>query len=430
MPITPHISRLTFYTIHFIKRHRRIFITLGCLLIFFAGTWAGRSVRVKRITTLLRSHMSLSRYDVTVQIAPGIKHRQIKRGVLMNILEISPDAAIVRPYRALDMGIGTESLVSLARRHKALAAINGGYFEMASTFRGESVGALKINGEWMSEPEQGRAAIALSTVDNQMLAMIDRIELRVELVLPSGKTLTISGINRGRIADELILYRPIFHPVTLTDPDGLELIVRNNHIVEIRDRQGSSRIPDDGYVLSANGKKRDWLLVHVSVGDKICIREIVFPDQIEHQGYWEAAEHIISGGPLLLRDGVSMTSDEQDGEGFDRSFYGWWHPRTAVGIKPDKSLIFVTISDANPKVRRGVKLSRLAELLAEWGARDALNLDGGGSTMMIIDGEIVSTRLLQPRKEKTARGNRRIRPTPPNSGRPIADAFLVFPRKK
>ena len=41
----------------------------------------------------------------------------------MNILELAPDAAIIRPYRALDAGIRTESLVSLARRHKALAAI-------------------------------------------------------------------------------------------------------------------------------------------------------------------------------------------------------------------------------------------------------------------------------------------------------------------
>ena len=423
MKIISYISR-------FIKRHRRIFIFFGCLLIFFAGTWYGRSVRVKRITTYLGSYLSLSRHDVTHPVAKGITHRQIKQGGLcINILEILPDAPVsIRPYRALDAGIGTESLVSLARRHKAIAAVNGGYFEMAGTFQGESVGALKIDGEWVSEPEQVRTALGLSTVNGRIEAIIDQIELRVELMVASGETLAVDGINRGRIGDELILYRPVFHRVTLTDADGVEVVVRNQSVTEIRDGQGSSRIPNDGYVLSANDSKRDWLRARISIRDALTIRDIVYPQNIEYQSWWENAEHIISGGPLLVRDGVSTTAQEQDAEGFDRRFYGWWHPRTAVCVKADGTLVFVTITAANPKVRRGVKLSRLADLLLELGARDALNLDGGGSTMMIINGEIVSTRLPPPPKPKTARGNRRIRAVPRNFGRPIADAFLIVPR--
>ena len=53
-----------------------------------------------------------------------------------------------------------------------------GFFEIAGTFRGESVGALKIDGEWVSEPEQGRAVIGLRTVDGKVEASIDRIALR------------------------------------------------------------------------------------------------------------------------------------------------------------------------------------------------------------------------------------------------------------
>ena len=203
--------------------------------------------------------MDVSRHDVTIQVAPGIQHLQIKQGVLINILGLAPDA-----------GIGTESIISLARRHNALVAINGGYFEMAATFRGESVGALKIGGEWISEPEQRRAAIGLSMISGRVEAIIDRIELEIELVLQGDETLAIDGFNRARIENELILYRPIFHAVTLTDLDGVEVLVRDNHVVDIRDGQGSSRIPDDGYVLSANASKRDWLVAHLSVGDKIC----------------------------------------------------------------------------------------------------------------------------------------------------------------
>ena len=422
--------RITLYISRFIKRYRRIFIFLGCLLIFFAGTWAGRSGYVKRITAYIGSYLSLARHDVTQTVTKGVTHRQIKQGGLcINILEILPDAPVlIRPYRALDAGIGTESLVSLARRHKAVAAVNGGYFEMTGTFQGESVGALKIDGEWVSEPEQERAALGLSTANGQIEAVIDQIELSVELMAPNGETVAVDGINRGRIDDELILYRPIFHRVTLTEADGIEVVVRSQSVTEIRDGQGSSPIPADGYVLSANDSKRDWLRTRISIQDTVTVREIVYPQDIGNQLWWESAEHIISGGPLLVRDGVATTAEEQDAEGFDRRFYGWWHPRTAVYIKADGTFVFVTITAANPKVRRGMRLSRLANLLLEWGAKDALNLDGGGSTMMVINGEIVSTRLPLPPKPKTARGNRRIRTTPQNFGRPIADAFLIFPR--
>jgi exopolysaccharide biosynthesis protein len=92
----------------------------------------------------------------------------------------------------------------------------------------------------------------------------------------------------------------------------------------------------------------------------------------------EAVEHIISGGPLLLRDGIPTTPKEHDAEGFERAFHDWWYPRTAISVKADGTLILVTITGKSPKVNWGVKLSKLTELLLEWGAKDALNLDSGG----------------------------------------------------
>ena len=141
----------------------------------------GRAIQFSKITDYFRSYTDPEMSDVTKSIVQGITHRQIlDNGVLTNILAVSADAVDIRPYRALSAGIGTESLVSLARRHKALAAINGGFFEMSGTFRGESVGALKIDGEWVSEPEQGRAVIGFRTVDGKIETYIDRIALRQE----------------------------------------------------------------------------------------------------------------------------------------------------------------------------------------------------------------------------------------------------------
>jgi len=430
----------------FIRRYPRTFTAVGFLLIFCIGIRVGQTVQFSRITDYFRSFVDREQSDVTKSVAQGITHRQIlNRGVLTNILSVSSDAVDIRPYRALSVGIGTESLVSLARRHKALGAINGGFFEMAGTFRGESVGALKIDSEWASEPEQGRAVIGLRTVDGNIEAYIDRIALRQELVLPSGETLPIDGMNRGRGRNELVVYRPHFHTVTLTMPDGVEVVVRNGGVTDIRDRKENSRIPADGYVLSASGRRARDLLAHIAEGDAVQIRETIIPERVGDSNLWASFTHIIGGGPLLLQDGTPTPTQAYEREGFDQAFHSFWHPRTALGKKADGTLLFVTITAAAAGVRRGVKLPRLAELFLEWGATDALNLDGGNSSMLVIRDEVVSvktrdTARARPsdrptprragaeRNTRTARGNRRIRPMPRQQGRAISDAILIFSR--
>ncbi len=477
----------------FIKRYPRTFTIVGFLLIFGIGIWVGREVQFGKIPDYFKSYTDPERSDETKQVLPGIVHRQIlDDGVLTNILSVAPDAVDIRPYRALSAGIGTESLPSIAQRHKAPIAINGGFFEMGGTFRGESVGALKIDGEWMSEPEQGRGVIGFRTVDGKIETYIDRIALQHEIVLPDGTTLKIDGINRGRLRNELVLYRPHFHSVTLTMADGVEVVVRNDKVVDIHDGHGSSRIPADGYILSANGKKRGLMLKYIDLGDSVEIRETVIPERVGNSNLWKGFTHVIGGGPLLLRHGVISTKEAYKREGFDASFHSFGHPRTAVGKKADGTLLFVTITAAKPGVRRGVTLQQLAKLFAEWGATDATNLDGGYSSMMIIRNQVVSFKRTQrdrsrsddkskpavPKKQpeknvkpppskkqpdkdaksslskkqpenksesaspdkqepqkatpernpKTARGNRRVRPMPMFQGRSISDAILIFPR--
>ena len=428
----------------FIRRYPRTFTIIGFLLIFCIGVRVGQTVQFSRITDYFRSFVDRERSDVTKSVAQGITHRQIlENGVLTNVLSVASDAVDIRPYRALSAGIGTESLVSLARRHKALAAINGGFFEMAGTFRGESVGALKIDGEWVSEPEQGRAVIGLRTVDGNVEAYIDRIALRQELVLPSGETLPIDGTNRSRGRNELVVYRPHFHVVTLTMPDGVEVVVSDGEVADVRDRDGSSRIPVDGYVLSASGRKGRDLLAHIARGDAVQIRETIIPERVGDSNLWASFTHIIGGGPLLLQDGTPTPTQAYEREGFDQAFHSFWHPRTALGKRTDGTLLLVTITAAEAGVRRGVKLPRLAELFLEWGATDALNLDGGNSSMLVIRDEVVSVKTKDTaraksgdrpaprragaeRSTRTARGNRRIRPMPRQQGRAISDAILIF----
>lgn len=84
----------------------------------------------------------------------------------------------------------------------------------------------------------------------------------------------------------------------------------------------------------------------------------------------------ISGGFVLLKDGEIMSSDNND-----------VHPRTAVGVKADGTLIFVTVDGRQPPNMAGVDYEQLAHLMKYFGAVDAVNVDGGGSSTMLFYNE-------------------------------------------
>lgn len=90
---------------------------------------------------------------------------------------------------------------------------------------------------------------------------------------------------------------------------------------------------------------------------------------------------VVSGKPWLVRRGVV-----QGGWDAPRHIYGR-HPRTAVGLSRDRSKLLLVVADGRRPGVPGVRGDVLAALMAEFGAHDALNLDGGGSSELFIRAE-------------------------------------------
>jgi exopolysaccharide biosynthesis protein len=65
-------------------------------------------------------------------------------------------------------------------------------------------------------------------------------------------------------------------------------------------------------------------------------------------------------------------------------------PRTAVGVIDANHPVFVVVDGRSPGYSEGVTLTELAEILQDLGATTAYNLDGGGSSTMVFDGEVVN----------------------------------------
>lgn len=105
-----------------------------------------------------------------------------------------------------------------------------------------------------------------------------------------------------------------------------------------------------------------------------------FPD-LSRARPWPVRD-AVSAGPRLLVDGaVQITLDE---EVFFGSSIPDLHPRTAAGVTADGKLILMVV-DGRQRASRGADLTELANLLASTGAIDGMNLDGGGSSSLVVN---------------------------------------------
>ena len=100
------------------------------------------------------------------------------------------------------------------------------------------------------------------------------------------------------------------------------------------------------------------------------------------------------GGPRILRAGRVAVAARAEGfapvPSFFRSFVAGRQPRTLAGVRADGTLLLVTVDGRAPGWSAGMTLPEAARLMRSLGARDALNLDGGGSSTMTVRGEVVN----------------------------------------
>jgi hypothetical protein len=174
------------------------------------------------------------------------------------------------------------------------------------------------------------------------------------------------------------------------------------------------KVPAGGSVVQGIGASADWLTAHASVGTRLTLDEQI-KDASGSRVSLHAGDSIVSAAPVLLRRGREAIDAATEGvlDPKDLSFaYGWAEqrqPRTMAGIDARGRLLLVTVDGRRPGVSEGVTLEEGARLMKTLGAVDAINLDGGGSSAMAVNGALVN------------------HPTDSTGERPIGDAVLVLP---
>lgn len=357
---------------------------------------------------------------VTRQIARGVQFAQYITPahapggpLIVSVLRVNLKEKDVRVEAALggdqvwgnDPTLGREVVSTLAARRGAVAGVNAGFFP----FAGNPLGLHVENGEIVTEPN-GRAVFGLTKGGAIRIGIFG---YQGSVTAPRGSA-PLDGLNRrpGN-NDKLLLFTPRFFDATLkTTPTGdrFEVTLANvalplaagktvrGSVSRVSPSGGQSPLAPGSVVLSGSGAGADFLRAHAALGALFTVRLGVTPDASD-------LAQAVTGAPRLLTDGrVTITAAQ---EKVGSSFVTTRHPRTAAGVTSEGVLLLVVVDGRQSDLSRGASLPELAAILLKLGARDAVNLDGGGSSALIAQNSVVSS---------------------PSEGkeRPIADALLVF----
>ncbi len=366
----------------------------------------------------------------------GVEYAEVTRKlgedpVKINLLRLDLKKVRLDVHHAMDAAIGTEKTSSIATRHGAVAAINAGFFRLdTSIFAGDAAGLLMIDGTLLSEGINSRIILKLRNDKKATDVSVMHSDIALSFGFGGSSThIKLAGINRERKDNEFILYDARFGKTTLTKNAGVDIVLTKcrrtfKHvfrpiecqIAAIVNDAANIAIPVDGYVISIS--PGDFPQKHLLLSDLgLYIREIsrkksfYFYFKDPNTFYFpDKNEDIVSGVPQLLRDGKIDITWEQ--EKSSKAFVETRHPRTAVAKMKDGKFLMITVDGRQPGVSVGMNLNELAEYLLSLGAVDAMNLDGGGSTTMFLDGKVVNT------------------PSDKEGERKVSDAILVTLRKK
>ena len=117
----------------------------------------------------------------------------------------------------------------------------------------------------------------------------------------------------------------------------------------------------------------------------------VFPQSKPPYTYgidWDIAENIVGGVPVLVRN--SKVVQDFSSERALASFIEKRHSRTAVGVREDSQLVLAVVEGAFYGLLGGMTIPELAQKMRDFGCVDALNLDGGASSTMVVENVVVN----------------------------------------
>lgn len=321
----------------------------------------------------------------------------------MNVLEIdlrTPGLSI-HGMRANDAFKTRETVLSMASRYKGagsvVAAVNGDFFNIRTgesennvVIEGDVVKGVRITDSPYDTYDNLHSQFA---IDWNNKPYIDRFGLDAR-VRSSGRVMRLDGINFRQDSNSLVLYTKAVGDSAPVDTLGrnfswvpLSLVAQNGNTLTYRVSgpmmHGGWMQLSKGASLAAGGKSRDYLESIARRGNTIQVVRKLAPDR-------GRIRTIVGGWPRIIRQGKVDAQDADILEGTFPRFSTGRHPRTAIGFSQDSTTLILLTVDGRRESDSGMSLVELGNAMLSLGAFEAMAFDGGGSTTMVVEGQVVN----------------------------------------
>ena len=355
---------------------------------------------------------------------------------------------------------GKETTSSISKRYDAIAAVNAGFFawEPAVGTVGDPAGVAVIDGSLVSEGTEGRAALVIDNQKSKRVWVAHNLRTETHLKI-NDINWPVSGLNRAagkvlncgnlyaaptalpahdfvcRNANETILFDQSFGPMT-SAKGSFEFGITPDGLVNFDLEKDGLEVPKGAYRVQAWGKSANELAELISAGQTIEVHQKLSSDEGDIP--LKKGLFLVNGGPTLLRAGQLDFSarfkegwethfgtltindefvDKKDtatvGDEYSSSrvgFYHGWvvrrHPRTAIGLSENNILYVVVVYGRQAGISAGASLRDMSQIFRDLGVKEAFNLDGGGSSVMVVNQRITGS------------------PSDKSGERPVGDALL------
>ena len=278
--------------------------------------------------------------------------------------------------------------------HDMVAVFNGDFYHTSAT-DGTATGMSRMGLIIKEEVEINPVGMPMFVLTPKRETCMDAVHFSASIKSSKGTTNRIHTLNSHYLefdtaddnGERMILYTPAYGTTTNATTGGTKVVITPKEgafkfasnttfscIVEsIADNAGATSIPAGKAVLYGTGANATFLQ-GLAVGEECTIT--IANNLPSNPSIKDIKEALGGSGHFLLQNGNVVISGNPD-----------IHPRTFMGISQDKKIVYAVAVDGRWSGSAGVSLDDEGRILKWLGAWDGINLDGGGSTGMVVNGE-------------------------------------------
>ena len=303
----------------------------------------------------------------------------------------------LRGVCATDKLAGNERISAMAIRkskpgQRYIVGINGDFFVTSgSTSRqvsrvGSPVGSTVVDGT-IFRARNNTKLYKNFVVDTQGQLFVNPFTFGGNVTGPGGTSAPLGGINTygsdSYTKNKITVYNDLYYGSTdeSTSCSEVSAVLADGEkfatakpckmvVTSAPSTAGDMTIPAGGYVIHAHGTACSFVNA-LKEGDTVTVSPSWTYNGTQVEPY-----QVVSGNPKILSGGVTLNTESDRGDARSQ------HPRSGIGFSDDGKKAYFFVVDGRSSISNGVRTTALADIMRYAGVQEAMNLDGGGSSVL------------------------------------------------